>query len=109
MPTVLSRLFGLHDSYRVTGLLWNDDNDKSVHIIEISADGTRPIVIAYKPPDNSYAINWLTDVDGTLHRTVFAQGRAVRAVPNDKYAAQFAAEKSYWDSITAANFPPKSQ
>lgn len=118
LPPKLSASLGLNDGksgYVIKGLEWGDDNDGSTHWFEIGAQDEPHIVIAYSPADKSYAINWLTDVEGRLIRTVYADKTGLKVVPNERFATKFASEIEYWDATThhcretvdATGSPPK--
>jgi hypothetical protein len=118
LPADLSASLGLTDGktgYVIKGLEWGDDNDNSTHWFELSSQDEAHIILAYSPADKSYAINWLTDIDGRLYRTVYGDKTGLKVVPNEKFAAKFASEIGYWDATThhcretvdLNGFPPK--
>jgi hypothetical protein len=89
------KLNGGKPGYAECLVAWEDDDDNSYHIIIVGLD-KQDVVLAYKPADNSYSLDWRLNPAGELIATARSDKSGAQSAPNDLYADRLSRELDYW-------------
>jgi hypothetical protein len=106
IPADVAGMLGLTDGrspYVAKEKAWRDDNDQTLHVFIVGIEEKPSIILTFKAADNSFTINWRTDINGNVISTVYSDATGTRAVPSGPYNERFYGQVSYWDAIIPAS------